>query len=87
MAFMKQKLCIAASKWFFFCLFCCAFFAFFFFNGLQPTVGWELASVQKQSNLLGHTCSPRLFSRVKFCKIDITLPEAVNSLIIHIFYL
>lgn len=59
----------------------------FLSNGLQPAVHWELALVQKQSNLLGHTCSPRLFGGVKPSKIDVTLLEAVSSLIIQIFHL
>lgn len=83
MTFMQQKLCVAASKW----VFCSWFVLLCFLNGLHPTVGWELALVQKQSNLLGHTCSPRLFFGRIVCKIDVILPEAVNSLIIHVFHL
>lgn len=46
----------------------------------------ELALEQKQRDLLGHTCSPRLSGSVRLCKIDVVLPEAVNSLIIHLFH-
>lgn len=56
---------VHSCQWVMFCLCVCVFGFGAFFHGLQPTVGWELALVQKQSNLLGHTCSPRLFSSVK----------------------
>lgn len=57
---------VHSCQWVMFCLCVCVCLGLgLFFHGLQPTVGWELALVQKQSNLLGHTCSPRLFSSVK----------------------
>lgn len=67
MVFVKQKPCIAASIYLL----------------AVKYVSGNLALVQNESDLLAHTCLPKMFFSVKVCKTNHILPKAVNLNSIH----